>query len=448
MDAELNILALSSDQIGSINQVPTKEDSEGLSEAEQDLKSLKDDAPNDDLPVGPLIKKCCTMDQGKSANRIIIVAAVWLLLLFTYSGATPILTIQSPDGDSIDCLDRMDQPSLQNPLLKNHVIQETPSHMVKTEEGFGWQVWHSGGTACPRGTIPVRRFETNVSHSKNNPDAADRATRGHQYAIAQMQNQSFYGTKATLNVWSPVVESPDDFSLAQIWLVSGHYQTNDINTVEAGWQVFPNRYHDRQSRLFTYWTRDAYVRTGCYSTHCVGFVHVSSTIALEAAIAPTSTFGGDQFDITLQIWKDGSIFGELVVGYGREYRADWILVFTTLSDHATTIQWGGEVLYRNTSGMNTTTQMGSGRFPDEGFRKAAYFCNIQIAQENRTFLPLQDFNFTMGDTQRDSYTIKKAHNQACGTHFYYGGPGPLRSASDRVSFTFLLFSFSFFVFVV
>ncbi|CAH2038344.1 unnamed protein product [Thlaspi arvense] len=55
---------------------------------------------------------------------------------------------------------------------------------------------------------------------------------------------------------------------------------------------------------------------------------------------------------------------------------------------------------------------GSGKFPDEGFGKSAYFCNIQIVQENRTFLPLQDFNFTMGDTLRDSYTIKKAHNQA------------------------------------
>ncbi|XP_010504732.1 PREDICTED: RNA cytidine acetyltransferase 2 [Camelina sativa] len=64
MDDELNILPLSS-HIRSITQVPTEKDSEGLSEAERDLKSLKDEL-SDDFPVGPLIKKCCTLDQGKA----------------------------------------------------------------------------------------------------------------------------------------------------------------------------------------------------------------------------------------------------------------------------------------------------------------------------------------------------------------------------------------------
>ncbi|KAJ0235866.1 RNA cytidine acetyltransferase 1 [Hirschfeldia incana] len=64
MDDELNILPLSS-HIRSITKVPAKEDPEGLSEAEQDLKNLKD-ALNDDFPVGPLIQKCCTLDQGKA----------------------------------------------------------------------------------------------------------------------------------------------------------------------------------------------------------------------------------------------------------------------------------------------------------------------------------------------------------------------------------------------
>ncbi|XP_010548049.1 PREDICTED: RNA cytidine acetyltransferase 1 [Tarenaya hassleriana] len=64
MDDELNILPLSS-HIRSIAPVLAKEDSEGLSEAERDLKSLKEEL-SDDFPVGPLIKKCCTLDQGKA----------------------------------------------------------------------------------------------------------------------------------------------------------------------------------------------------------------------------------------------------------------------------------------------------------------------------------------------------------------------------------------------
>ncbi|KAF9609215.1 hypothetical protein IFM89_014409 [Coptis chinensis] len=41
------------------------EDFEGLSESQRDLKNLKEQL-NDDFPVGPLIKKCCTLDQGKA----------------------------------------------------------------------------------------------------------------------------------------------------------------------------------------------------------------------------------------------------------------------------------------------------------------------------------------------------------------------------------------------
>ncbi|KAH1073527.1 hypothetical protein J1N35_025855 [Gossypium stocksii] len=64
MDDELNILPISS-HIKSITPVPVNEDSEGLSESERDLKNLKQEL-NEDFPVGPLIKKCCTLDQGKA----------------------------------------------------------------------------------------------------------------------------------------------------------------------------------------------------------------------------------------------------------------------------------------------------------------------------------------------------------------------------------------------
>ncbi|XP_065874113.1 RNA cytidine acetyltransferase 1 [Euphorbia lathyris] len=69
MDDELNILPISS-HIRSIVPAPVKEDFEGLSEAERDLKNLKEQL-NDDFPVGPLIKKCCTLDQGKAVIKFL-----------------------------------------------------------------------------------------------------------------------------------------------------------------------------------------------------------------------------------------------------------------------------------------------------------------------------------------------------------------------------------------
>ncbi|XP_010911901.1 RNA cytidine acetyltransferase 1 isoform X1 [Elaeis guineensis] len=64
MDDELNILPISS-HIRSIQSVSVMEDTEGLSERERELKALKEQF-HDDFPVGPLIGKCCTMDQGKA----------------------------------------------------------------------------------------------------------------------------------------------------------------------------------------------------------------------------------------------------------------------------------------------------------------------------------------------------------------------------------------------
>uniref|UniRef100_A0A0D3C924 Neprosin PEP catalytic domain-containing protein n=1 Tax=Brassica oleracea var. oleracea TaxID=109376 RepID=A0A0D3C924_BRAOL len=105
--------------------------------------------------------------------------------------------------------------------------------------------------------------EAELSQGKYSPlisDAADRATRGHQasffhsfiipnmnnwvyfgekqYAIGYVEDLPIYGTKATLNVWNPVVESGDDFSLAQVWATSGTYENKDRNTLETGWQVY------------------------------------------------------------------------------------------------------------------------------------------------------------------------------------------------------------------
>ncbi|KAB2635271.1 hypothetical protein D8674_025805 [Pyrus ussuriensis x Pyrus communis] len=64
MDDELNILPISS-HVRSITPVPVKEDSEGISESQRELKDLKEQL-SDAFPVGPLIKKCCTLDQGNA----------------------------------------------------------------------------------------------------------------------------------------------------------------------------------------------------------------------------------------------------------------------------------------------------------------------------------------------------------------------------------------------
>lgn len=77
--------------------------------------------------------------------------------------------------------------------------------MVKTDDGFGWQVWHANGATCPDGTIPIRRFEAGISHRKqhHNPlvsDAAARATKGHQVIFSVKVDALNFYNKITINI--------------------------------------------------------------------------------------------------------------------------------------------------------------------------------------------------------------------------------------------------------
>jgi hypothetical protein len=46
----------------------------------------------------------------------------------------------------------------------------------------------------------------------------------------------YYGAKASINVWAPRVSNQYEFSLSQMWVISGSFG-DDLNTIEAGWQV-------------------------------------------------------------------------------------------------------------------------------------------------------------------------------------------------------------------
>ena len=51
-----------------------------------------------------------------------------------------------------------------------------------------------------------------------------------------MEGGQYYGAKATLNVWEPKIQQPNEFSLSQIWILGGSF-ASDLNSIEAGWQV-------------------------------------------------------------------------------------------------------------------------------------------------------------------------------------------------------------------
>lgn len=111
-------------------------------------------------------------------------------------------------------------------------------------------------------------------------------------------------------------------------------------------------------------------------------------------------------------------FGEkTLVGY---WPAD---LFTHLSDHATMIEWGGEVVNSRSGGEHTSTQMGSGHFAEAGFGKSSYFRNLEVVDADNSLNAVHHDHLSVLANNPNCYNIKSSYNDEWGTYFYYGGPG-------------------------
>ncbi|PWA75716.1 hypothetical protein CTI12_AA240290 [Artemisia annua] len=344
-------------------------------------------------------------------------------------------TIKSPDGDLIDCVPSHLQPAFDHPKLKGQKPLEPPlerpkGHNTSDENIYTSQLWTESNEFCPQGTIPIRRTTENdvlrassLKRFGRKPRGVrrDTASGGHEHAVAFVNGDQYYGAKASINVWTPAVTDLYEFSLSQLWVISGSFG-NDLNTVEAGWQVSPELYGDSYPRFFTYWTTDAYQTTGCYNLLCSGFVQTNNRIAIGAAISPRSSYKGKQFDIGIMIWKDPKHghwwlqFGSgLLIGYWPSF------LFSHLQRHASMIQFGGEIVNSRSRGYHTSTQMGSGHFPSEGFGKASYFRNLKVVDWDNSLLPLTNLHLLADHP--NCYDIKAGKNNVWGDYIYYGGPG-------------------------
>ncbi|KAL5995286.1 hypothetical protein ACLOJK_025344 [Asimina triloba] len=89
-------------------------------------------------------------------------------------------TIQSEDGDIIDCVDIYKQPAFDHPALKNHTIQMRPSDDIEemtraskpsSSLGLSTQPRPMKGR-CPQGTIPILRTRKNHMLTDNSPNVA------------------------------------------------------------------------------------------------------------------------------------------------------------------------------------------------------------------------------------------------------------------------------------
>ncbi|KAI6681517.1 hypothetical protein NL676_035398 [Syzygium grande] len=250
--------------------------------------------------------------------------------------------------------------------------------------------------------------------SRNDVNADD----GHEHAIVSLTGGSYNGARATINLWNPKVVG-SEVSFSQIWLAAGPEE--DINTVEAGWMVNRELSDSGEAEFFVYWTSDGYKESGCYNLRCKGFVQTNEHISLEAPIRPVSTYGGQQYDIPIEItknqfagWWELSIADTEVGFWHPEY-------FTYLRGPADKIDWGGEIA-NDVPGRPTSTEMGSGHFPSEGYGRASYFRTLKFIDDG--FVERDPENLEKIVTKPECYDLLlNVGTPNFGVHFYYGGPG-------------------------
>ncbi|KAK2398748.1 tRNA-splicing ligase [Trifolium repens] len=393
-------------------------------------------------------------------------------------------TIQSEDGDIIDCIDIKKQPAFDHPALKNHKIQMAPSYnsamedtqeVTKTrsktksamtkqrDEGTyvklaSQQVWRKSGS-CPKGTIPVRRIRKRQllkAHSideygRKKPSFSNRKDsdklnqnvdsfvqqQNHSKAILLTYGYRYLGGKGEIIVCNPFVEKDDEYSTAQVSLLNGSY--DDYELVESGWAVNPSVYGDRNTRLFVYWTADGSHGTGCFDLTCPGFIQTSNEIALGAAIYPISIPGGLPYQIIICIYKD-VITNNWWVQYGEEKTniGYWPPeLFTGMSSMAESVEWGGEV-YSTTVGHtpHTKTQMGNGEFASAFFDSKTQMKNGEFVQpfmdsasilrmrvhDNSAFWKIPEWVAKFSD-EYNCYDVYYFEDYVEDPLFYYGGPG-------------------------
>ncbi|RRT38600.1 hypothetical protein B296_00055313 [Ensete ventricosum] len=188
---------------------------------------------------------------------------------------------ESPDGDLIDCVPSHLQPAFDHPKLRGQRPSDPPerpkgNNLSSTVVDVKFLAWTISGESCPEGTVPIRRTShedilraSSIQGFGRKPAAGrfrrDSGSTGHeikhllrfmsllfrsllhadthsyrralvQHAVGYVMGAQYYGAKASLSVWAPSVTSVSEFSLSQMWVISGSFG-NDLNTIEAGWQV-------------------------------------------------------------------------------------------------------------------------------------------------------------------------------------------------------------------
>ncbi len=349
-------------------------------------------------------------------------------------------------GDAIDCVEFRLQPAIRlqgidpdRGRMPSELDDEKPIALLDGESPASALTTRT----CPSDTVSLRHYTLDdlvaygtldrfLQRNHEGQPVRDIGYELHDHA------QNFYfarnwGGSTTLNVWTPPEVEKGNFSLAQVWVVAG--ERPEEQTVEAGWISYGGeRGSEHPPRLFIYTTSDGY-RTGCHNAECGRFIKMpSSKIVLDGRFSSTSEYKGAQLVFTMR-WQlcPTSTCGDWA-GWWLNYEAggysEWVGYYprslfdaARLADAANQVSFGGEVYQPALATSHTTTDMGSGRFPSEGFGAAAYQRSLRLIAPGNVWRPVTDDRLFSVE-KPGCYLhggLERADNW--GDYFFFGGPG-------------------------
>ncbi|PIA51173.1 hypothetical protein AQUCO_01100186v1 [Aquilegia coerulea] len=295
---------------------------------------------------------------------------------------------------------------------------------------------------CPEGTVPIgRNHDLNSDvHDLNSDVFSSKVVRRTGYIYSGMRTKGdtvkvVHGASANMSVWNPSVVLNNEYSGAGISLESG--QGPQRNYIKAGWAVNPRIYGDHQTRLFTVWTvipsviiiisvkqADDHHSTGCFNTHCQGFIVTDSRLALDHIVFPTvSKYRGAKEIITyINIAKDTKGNWWLSYGYTNVIGYWPREIFTSLGDGASTAIWAGEVFANDGDYKDPFPVMGSGFVWEDHYNMAAYFENMEFVNSANSSITPDGTTVEFHQNDFCYYAAHYKYSEQRGFNFMYGGP--------------------------
>lgn len=350
----------------------------------------------------------------------------------TYEGIDVQHSYLDEVGQVWDCIPIEQQPSLRGSQagvamppdlpLDRETKEPERDRLIKTHARPGQTDKLGNEMSCPSGTIPMRRvtlyemarFRTlrdffqkapgGGQHPRLSGDKAGLQTHRYAHAYQSVWNM---GGRGIISIAYPKVntEASQIFSLSQHWYAGG--SGSNLQTVECGWQVYPQKYKNFYPIYFIYWTPDNY-QTGCYNLECAAFVQTNGLYHLGKPVPAWNEMTFGYYLHEGNWWLFG---GKNPIGYYP------ISLFNNgqMAFNATEIDFGGE-----TTGISTWPPMGTGVFANKGYTEAAYQRNICYYPAGSNIL--KTASLTADQPSPSCYTID-VFNNGWGEYFYYGGPG-------------------------